>query len=226
MGRPSVARRPAEHSGRAADGRDGPGHRLLRRRRRPGLHDLRRAPLRRVAGRRLAAPGQGAARDRGSAVPLARRRRPGAHPRRHAGQSPRRPPGTRRQHPDPAARPAELPDARQDLHPQGPGGPAGAADRAPVHQGRDSRAVPQQDVLRRRALRRRSGGDGLLRQAGARAVGRRSGAARRPGEVALDLGADGQPGAGRGPPQRRAAGDARARRHRRGRRSSGPATAR
>ena len=50
----------------------------------------------------------------------------------------------------------------------------------------------------------------------------RSGAARRPGEVALDLGADGQPGAGRGPPQRRAAGDARARRHRRGHVRPGP----
>ena len=164
--------------------------------------------------------------DRGSAFPHPRWCRRRAHRRRDARQPARGSPGAGRQHPDPAARPPELPDPRQDLYPQGPGSAAGAADRAPVHQGRDPRAVSQQDVLRRRALRRRGGGDGLLRQAGPRAVGGRSGAARRPGEVAVHLGAHGQHGTGRGAPQRRAAGDARRKATSTTRRSSAPATAR
>ena len=218
--RAPAAGRAAQHRRRAAHGRDGPGHRLLRRRRRPGLHHLRRAALRRLAGRRLAAPGAGAPGDRGPAVPDARWRRRRAHRRGHAGQPARGPAGPGRQHHHPAARPPELPHPRQDLHPQGAGGAARGADRAAVHQGPDPRAVPEQDVFRRRALRRRGGGTGLLREAGPRAHRGRVGAARRAGEVAVHVGAVGEHGAGRGPAQRRAAGDARPGRHRRGRPST------
>ena len=80
---------------------------------------------------------------------------------------------------------------------------------ADVQEARDPRAVPQQGVFRRRALRRRGGLARLLRQARRAADHRRSGAARRPREVAVRLRADGQPAAGHRPAQRRAAGDAR-----------------
>ena len=61
----------------------------------------------------------------------------------------------------------------------------------------DSRAVPEQGVLRRRALRRRGGVARLLRQARLRADGRGGGAARRAREVAVELRADRQPGRAR-----------------------------
>ncbi len=64
---------------------------------------------------------------------------------------------------------------------------------ARVHEGRDPRAVPEQGVLRRRAVRRGGGVARLLRQARGRSRRGRSGAARRAREVAVDLRADRQP---------------------------------
>ena len=69
--------------------------------------------------------------------------------------------------------------------------------RGRVHEGADSRAVPEQGVFRRRVVRRRGGGARLLRQACVRARRARGGAARRPREVALELRADGQPATAR-----------------------------
>ena len=122
------------------------------------------------------------------------------------------PAGAGRQHAHPAAGATELPHAGQDLHAQDPGSAARHPHRERVLEGSDPRALPQQDVFRRRALRRGSRGARLLRQARPRPHRGRSRADRRPGEVAVDHGADGEPRARRGPPQRRAAHDARQRR--------------
>ena len=61
----------------------------------------------------------------------------------------------------------------------------------------DPRAVPEQGVFRRRPVRRRGGVARLLRQARSRADACRGGAARRAGEVAVELRADRQPASAR-----------------------------
>ena len=70
----------------------------------------------------------------------------------------------RRQHDHAAARPAELPQPRQDLSPQAEGSHSRRLHREPVSKAGDPRAVPEQGLFRRRSLRRRSGVARLLRQ--------------------------------------------------------------
>ena len=69
----------------------------------------------------------------------------------------------------------------------------GRAARAGVHQEPDPRAVFEQGLLRRRAVRRRGGLARLLRQACGRSRRRGGGAARRPGQGAVDVCAHRQP---------------------------------
>ncbi len=147
------------------DGRNGPGHRGVRRQRCPGVHDLQRTAYRRAARLDGAAPGQGARRDRGS--PLLRSSRLRRHPHRVGGVEERPTParGPGRQHDHAAARAHEFPDTGQDLQPQAAGSHPGRADRTDVLEGPDPRAVSQQGVLRRRPVRRRSGVAGLFREA-------------------------------------------------------------
>ena len=68
-----------------------------------------------------------------------------------------------------------------------------ALHRDGVHEGSDPRALSEQGLFRRRALRRRSRGARLLRQARVRADRGRGGDARRPGEGAVELRADRRP---------------------------------
>ena len=70
-----------------------------------------------------------------------------------------------RQHHHAAARASELSHARQDDAPQAAGADARGADRGDVLEGRDSRALSQQGVLRGRVVRRRGGVARLFRQA-------------------------------------------------------------
>ena len=75
------------------------------------------------------------------------------------------PRGAGRQHHHPTAGASELSHARQDHPPEAAGADSRGANRARVFEGRDSPSLPEQGVFRRRPLRRRSGGAGLLRQA-------------------------------------------------------------
>ena len=92
-----------------------------------------------------------------------------------------------------------------------------------VFEERDPRDVSEQGVLRRRPLRRRSGGARLLRQERRDLDRGRGGAARRADPVAVELRADRQPGSRAGAPRRRAADDGDVGRDRRRRRRSGRA---
>ena len=148
--------RPAEHRRRAAHGRDGPGHRLLRRRRRAGLHDLQGAAVRGRARRRVAASGRrdcSPSRISGSTTHPAST---GAHRSARCSPTCARA-GWRRA----AARSPSSSRARASSRSTRP-------TRRKVQEvllalrieqqyteGRDPRAVPEQDVLRRRPLRRR-----------------------------------------------------------------------
>ena len=151
---------PREPAGSASTG---PLARLLSRRpsggrvrkRAPGPGDPRRGATHAGAGR---------ARRRGRALlrpprsGLARNR-----PRGPASRQDGRPePG--RQHHHHAGGPAVLPRPGEDLRAQAERDPPVAADRADPQQGRDPRALPEQDLLRSAGLRRRRGGPGLLRQ--------------------------------------------------------------
>ena len=160
-----------------------------------GVHDLQGTAHRRAAVRGLAEPDQGADRDRGSAVLRAPRLRPRPHRLGGARQPAARADRAGRQHDHAAARAAELSDAGQDLPPQAAGADSRRAHRADVHEAANPRAVSEQGVFRRRPVRRRGGVARLLRQARVRADGAGGGAARRPGEVAVELRADGQHGA-------------------------------
>ena len=78
-----------------------------------------------------------------------------------------------------------------------------------LHQGRNSRAVSEQGVLRRRPLRRRSRIARLLRQEGIGVVAGRSVAARGTAEGAVELRSVARRRKSRSAPGRRAEGDAR-----------------
>ena len=94
----------------------------------------------------------------------AQRRRRHPHRRRRGSQPAKRAARRRRQHHHAAARAPELPDPRQDLPPQAEGSHPRQLHRERVLEERDPRDVPEQGLLRRRALRRRSRGARLLRQ--------------------------------------------------------------
>ena len=105
--------------------------------------------------------------------------------RRRLQERAARPARRGRQHHHAAARPTELPHARQDVSPQAEGNHPRRAHREPLHQGGDSRAVPEQGLLRRRSVRRRGGLARLLRQHRRRPDRRSGGAAGGPDPVAL-----------------------------------------
>ena len=146
-------------------GTDCTGHGHLRRLGQACVLDLPGTAARRAAGRHLASPDSGHRVGGGSALLRSQRRRSGAHPRRQSRQHPAGPHGAGRQHAHAAAGATELPDPGQDLHAQNPGSAARHPHRERVLEGSDPGALPQQDVLRRRPLRRGSGGARLLRQA-------------------------------------------------------------
>ena len=131
------------------------------------------------------------------------------HPRRRIGarEPEDGPPGAGSQHAHAAARATELPDPRQDLPPQVPGDHRRRRARVAVLEERDSRALPEQGVFRRRTPRNRSGRAGLFREACVRSDARRGGAAGGAGEVAIELRADGEPRSRDRTPGRRAAGN-------------------
>ena len=162
---------------------------------------------------RVAASGPRHRGHRGPALLRPQRHRPGPRGRSGDQQPSARQPGTGGQHADSAVGAEEFPDPREDLHAQAQGARPRPAHRGGIHQGRDPGAVPQQGVLRRRPVRRRSGVAGLLRQAGGRPRPGRGGAAGRLGEVAVHLRADRRPRARHRAPKRRAHGHARLRRH-------------
>ena len=86
----------------------------------------------------------------------------------------RRPRGRRGEHDYAAAGASQLPVARQDAAAKSARGDTRPANRKDVQQGSDSRNLSEQGLLRRWALRRRSGRARILRQAGVGRVGRRS----------------------------------------------------
>ena len=159
--------------------------------------------------RRSRRTGQGDRRDRGSAVLRSQRRRRGPHraapslptcgraaARRAAARSRS---SWRARASSPPTRRCAARCRRSSL--------AARIERS-LLEGRDPRAVSQQGLLRRRPLRRRGGVARLLRQARGRSDRDRGGAARRPREVAVHLGADRQPRRARRAAQRRPADDA------------------
>ncbi len=84
------------------------------------------------------------------------------------------------------------------LAPEGPGGGAGARDRAAVHEARDPAVLLQPDLHGSRPVRARGRGTVLLREARARARARRVGDARRPDPAPGGAVAPAQRGAGDG----------------------------
>ena len=88
-----------------------------------------------------------------------------------------------------------------------------AAARASLHEGRDPRALSEQGLFRQRPLRRRSRVARLLRQEGVAVVARRSVAARRSAEGAVELRPVAGAAEGRSAADRRVEGDAREQGH-------------
>ena len=155
----------------ALDGRYGPVDHDIRRERPTGLHDLQGAADRGSARAKMSPnliKAVISVEDQRfyehSGVDVVRIGRRG--PEEPAVGTARR----RRQHHHAAAGAAELSDARQDVPPQAAGVILAALPRAPVLEAGDSRALPQQGLLRRRSVRRRGGVARLFRQARLRAL--------------------------------------------------------
>ena len=98
-----------------------------------------------------------------------------------------------RQHHHAAAGAAGLPRPRKDDRPETQRGGAGHTHRAHVLERRDPRAVPEQGVFRRWASWSGGRRARLLRKIGVGSQLVRSGAAGRPGQLAVEQRADGEP---------------------------------
>jgi penicillin-binding protein 1A len=107
-----------------------------------------------------------------------------------------------------------FPEPGEDLHPQAQGGPAGVQDRARAHQGRDPRALYQQDLSRQPRLRLRRRRADLLRQGPERADAAGDGDARRPAQGAVAQQPAGEPGERPAAARLRVAAHAQAQSHR------------
>ena len=151
-------------------GRYGAGDDNLRRQRPSGLHDLQGAAHRGPARQDVAEPDQGGdRRSRISGSTITAASMPCASRRRRCANLAAGPSRRGRQHHHAAARAPELPHPRQDVPPQAEGDHPRRAHRAHVLEEGDPRAVPEQGVLRRRAVRRRGRIARLFRQARQRA---------------------------------------------------------
>ena len=146
----------------------------------------------------LAEHDQGGRLGRGSAVLRAQRRRRRSRRRRGREEHPGRAPRRRRQHDHAAARAPELPQPRQDVPPEAEGSDS---------RRRTSRTMYSKNEILELYLNKVYFGDGLYGvEAASRGYfgkhasdldDRRSGAARRPDPVAVELRADRQPRRGR-----------------------------
>ena len=216
----------AQSPGAQGDRRHGAGDDDSRRGRSHRVHDLQGAAHRGSDREDRAEPDQSGRLGRRPA--LLRPQRRGRCPCRCGGgqELPGGAPRRGGQHDHAAARPAELPQPRQDLPPEAQGSDPRGVPREDVREERDSRGVPEQGVLRRRPVRGRGRFARIPRQAVQRSDGRGSGAARGLDSVAFELRPDGQPDPRGRAAQCRAPGHGRLRRHRSGDRRAGQELAR